>query len=50
MTESNKRRIHPPGFKAKVELEALGAMKSINQIAQEYGIHSIQVGGNTQTH
>jgi transposase-like protein len=44
MTESKKRRVHPPEFKAKVGLEALGGMKNINQIAQEYGVHPIQVG------
>jgi transposase-like protein len=44
MSESKKRRVHPPVFKAKVGLEALGGMKTINQIAQEYGAHPIQVG------
>ena len=44
MSESKKRRVHPPEFKAKVGLEALGGMKTINQIAQEYGVHPIQVG------
>jgi len=44
MTESKKRRVHPPEFKAKVGLEALGGMKTINQIAQEHGVHPIQVG------
>ncbi len=41
MSESKKRRVHPPVFKAKVGLEALGGMKTINQIAQEYGAHPI---------
>ena len=44
MTESKKRKSHSPEFKAKVALEALGGMKTINQIAQEYGIHPVQVG------
>ena len=44
MTESKKRKFHPPEFKAKVGLEALGGMKTINQIAQEYGVHPMQVG------
>jgi transposase len=35
MTETKKRKFHPPEFKAKVGLEALGGMKTINQIAQE---------------
>ena len=29
---------------ASTGLEALGGMKTINQIAQEYGVHPIQVG------
>ena len=44
MTESKKRKFHPPEFKAKVGLEALGGMMTINQIAQEYGVHPVQVG------
>ena len=44
MTESKKRKSHSPEFKAKVGLEALGGMKTINQIAQEYGVHPVQVG------
>src|SRR5450830_762918 len=44
MTESKKRKFHPPEFKAKVGLEALAGMKTINQIAQEYGVHPMQVG------
>jgi transposase len=44
MTESKKRKSHPPEFKAKVGLEALGGMKTINQVAQEYGVHPVQVG------
>ena len=33
-----KSRVHPPEFKAKVILKALGRMKTINKIAQEYGM------------
>ena len=44
MTESKKRKSHPPEFKAKVALEALTGMKPINQIGQEYGVHPVQVG------
>lgn len=43
MTESKRRKFHPPEVKAKVGLEALGGMKTINQIAQEYGVHPMQV-------
>ena len=44
MTDTRKRSVHLPEFKAKVGLEALGGMNTINQIAQEYGVHPIQVG------
>jgi transposase-like protein len=46
MTESKKRKFHAPEFKSKVGLEALGGMKTVNQIeiAQEYGVHRVQVG------
>ncbi len=44
MTESKKRRVHTPEFKAKVGLEVLGGMKTINHLAQEHGVHPIQVG------
>ena len=43
MTESKKRRLHPPELKAKLGLEALGGMKTINQIAQEHDVHPMQV-------
>jgi transposase-like protein len=44
MTESKKRKVCLPAFKAKVSLDALAGMKTINQIAQEYGVHPVQVG------
>ena len=44
MTESRNRKSHPADFKAKVGLEAIGGMKTINQIAQEHGVHPVQVG------
>jgi transposase-like protein len=44
MTDTKTRRFHSPECKAKVGLEALGGMKTINQIAQECGVHPIQVG------
>jgi transposase-like protein len=43
MTDSKKRKSHPPKFKAKVGLEALGGMSN-NKIAQDYGVHPVQVG------
>ncbi|MCM2342288.1 hypothetical protein [Rhodoferax sp.] len=44
MSESKKRHVHLPEFKAKVGSEALRRMKTISQIAQEYAVHPMQVG------
>ena len=44
MHEVRKRKIHSPEFKAKVGLEAVRGMKTINEIGQEYGVHPVQVG------
>ena len=44
MQEVRKRKIHSPEFKAKVGLEAVRGMKTINEIGQEYGVHLVQVG------
>ncbi|WP_425491692.1 IS3 family transposase [Haloferula luteola] len=38
-----KRRTHSAEFKARVALEALKGIKTINQIAQDEGIHPVQV-------
>ncbi len=44
MGEAKKRKFHTPEFKAKVGLEALRGVKTINEIGQEYGVHPVQVG------
>jgi transposase len=44
MSEKNKRKFHAPEFKAKVGLEALRGVKTINEIGQEYGVHPVTVG------
>lgn len=44
MSEKKKRKIHAADFKAKVGLEALKEVKTINEIAQEHGVHPVQVG------
>ena len=44
MNETKKRNTHLPEFKAKVGLEAVRGVKTVNQIAQEFGLHPIQVG------
>ncbi len=43
MSGSNKRKSHTPEFKAKVGLEALRGIKTINEIGQEYTVHPTQV-------
>jgi transposase len=44
MSESKKRKVHSPEFKAKVGIEAMRELKTINEIGQEYGVHPVQVG------
>jgi transposase-like protein len=44
MSEAKKRKVHSPEFKAKVGLEALRGVQTINEIGQEYGVHPVQVG------
>ena len=39
-----KRKVFGAEFKAKVGLEAIHGVKTINQIAQENGVHPVQVG------
>ena len=43
MSETKKRKVHLPEFKAKVGLEARRGVKTINEIGQEYGVHPVQV-------
>jgi len=38
-----KRRRHDPEFKARVALEALKGVRTIQEIAKEYEIHPVQV-------
>ena len=44
MSETKKRNTHLPEFKAKVGLEAVRGAKTVNQIAQDHGVHPVQVG------
>lgn len=41
--KSSKRRTHSAEFKARIALEALKGIKTINQIAQDEGVHPVQV-------
>jgi len=38
-----KRRRHEPEFKARVALEALKGIKTIQQIAKDFDVHPVQV-------
>ena len=44
MSEAQKRKVHSPELKSKVGLEAVRGLKTINEIAQECGVHPVQVG------
>src|SRR5665811_1804118 len=44
MSEAKKRKMHTPEFKAKVGLEALRGVKTINELGQIYGVHPVQIG------
>ncbi len=43
MSNKKKRKIYSAEFKAKVGLEALRGLKTVNEIGQEYGVHPVQV-------
>lgn len=44
MSEAKKRKVHSPEFKARMGLEALRGLKTINELGQEYGVHPVRVG------
>lgn len=39
----SKRRQHSAEFKARVALEAVKGLKTVNEIAREYEVHPVQV-------
>ncbi len=39
-----KRKVFGAEFKTKVGLDAIHGFKTLNQIAQEHGVHPVQVG------
>ena len=43
MKAQNKRKKHSAAFKAKVGMDAMLGIKTVAQIAREYGIHPVQV-------
>lgn len=38
------RNSHAPELKAKVALDAVRGVHTVNEIAQQYGVHPVQVG------
>jgi len=44
MGEAKRRTVHTPEFKAKVGREALRGMKTLNELAQNDGVHPVQIG------
>jgi hypothetical protein len=44
MSETKKRNTHLREFKVKVGLEAVRGVKTVHQIAQEFGVHAVQTG------
>ena len=44
MSDVKKRKVPTPDLKAKIGLEAIRGLKTLNEIAQEYGVHPVQVG------
>jgi transposase len=43
VSEMKMRKTPTPDFKAKIGIEAIRGEKTIHQIAQEYGVHPVQV-------
>ena len=43
MSEKNLRKTHSADIKAKAGLEAIRGTKTINEIAQEFAVHPVQV-------
>jgi transposase-like protein len=39
-----QRKTFSSDFKARVALEAIHGVKTLNEIGQEYGVHPVQVG------
>lgn len=44
MSEGRKRKAHSAEFKAKVGMEAIRGLKTLNEIGQQYGVHPVVVG------
>ena len=43
MAEIKKRKVHSSEFKGKVGLQAVREVKTVNEIAQQHGVHPAMV-------
>ena len=43
MAEIKKRKVHSAEFKGKIGLEAVRGVKTVNEIAQQHGVHPAMV-------
>lgn len=43
MSTTKKRQSFTADFKAKVGMEAIRGMKTLNELAQEFGVHPVQI-------
>lgn len=43
MAETKKRKVHSAEFKGKVGLEAVRGLRTVNEIAQQHGVHPVMV-------
>lgn len=43
MAEIKKRKVHSAEFKGKVGLEAVRGVRTVNEIAQQHGVHPVMV-------
>ena len=44
IVSEKKRKIFSGEFKAKIALEAIRGLKTVNDIAQDFGVHPTQIG------
>ncbi len=44
MSEGKKRKVHSAEFKAKVGMEAIKGVKTLNELGQQHGVHPVVVG------
>ena len=43
MSETRKRRVYGAEFKAKVGMDAIRGVKTLNELGQQYGVHPMAI-------